>query len=124
VTDASWQDELQRLRVDLGELRPMRMRWRWRRTLQSNAWPPLNLRPLFARTLTLALYPEAALPGDHPVVEFDVDAADGYLSTLEQPRDAVIAGTPLPGHAAVVVVDGHQYWPIYPGQLRTRAQRL
>jgi len=126
VTMSGWEAELRSLRANLGSTVSMRLRWRWKtspRPSPSGAGFEVMFGDGIDQTLTLALYAESAQPGDRAVVEVEVEE-NPNITGVQQGRVVDVAGRPAPGHAAVVIVDGDEYWPIYPCSLTVRTPRL
>src|SRR5690349_15555778 len=124
VTQSEWEAELRALRSDLGPLATMLMRWRWKAHLQPGASVVDVVTGLgVGHDLTLSLYSANASSGDRPVVDVEVQP-DSCIETFSQPGHVMVAGTPSPGHAVVVVVGDHEFWPVYPCTLSLRSPRL
>ena len=124
VTLSEWEAELRELRLELGSMRSMRVRWYTKSHLEPGA---SGATVLFgdgiSETVMLALYDLDASPGDRPRVEIEVQPnADIYA--VPQGSTVEVAGTPDPGHAAVVLIGVARHWPVYPGVLTRRAPKL
>ena len=118
---SDWKRELRELRAHLGATKPMRVRWRWKTSSEPEmgwAW-----KEGFGQTLVLALYPPSAASGDRAAVEVEVESST-TINDIAQGSTVQVAGSATPGHAAVVIVNGHEYWPTYPCTLTIRTPRL
>ncbi len=125
MTQSEWESELRQLRSDLGPTRPMKLKWRRKTPLLTGR---SGLDALLGRTtddeaVVLTLYATNARAGDRPVAEVAVPL-DANVEHIEQGRIVEVAGRAEPGHAAVVIIDEEQYWPIYPCTLGVRPPRL
>ena len=124
MTMSEWEAELRALRAELGTTTPMRVRWHRksevRRALNVGL---LALDDPLESSIVLALFPPSAGAGDRSVVQVEV-ADDTAIEQISQGELADVAGRPEPGHAAVVVIRGHEYWPVYPCSLSVRPPRL
>jgi hypothetical protein len=123
VTQSEWETELRDLRADLGQLAEMLMRWRWHPYSDGSASVVDLLIGARGSGLMLSLYDSGAQRGDRPLVEVDVQP-DNIIESIEQRTAVRVAGLAQPGHAVVVLVGDHRFWPVYPCTLGMRAQRL
>jgi hypothetical protein len=126
VTMTEWEEELHGLRADLGPTVEMRMRWRLKREdlLGRARWGVWSLfvEPPEDRLL-FTLYDAGAASGDLAVVEIEAQPHDESVSA-PQGSFVHVAGTPSPGHAAVILINGVEFWPVYPGTLTLRAPKF
>lgn len=120
----SWEDELARLRDDLGPTRRMRIRWRYRTIHEPSetGWEMLTKLGDNDEVLA-ALYEPTAQPGARPLVEVEL-RPDPAIESVEQGSLVDVAGKPAAGHAVVLVLGTSILWPTYPATLRLRSQRL
>src|SRR5438128_1490622 len=119
----SWENELARLRDDLGPTRRMRVRWRYRTIHGSETgWKTLT-RLGDNDELLVTLYEPSAQPGARPVVEVAL-RPDPAVESVEQGSLVDVAGEPAAGHAIVLLLGPTILWPTYPAALRLRSQRL
>ena len=120
---ADFERDLATLR---GALEPThRLLARWRPTsysLPGAAWEEALTSAGRAELLEVVLFALDAEPGSRAVVVVEVDRTD--VLGERQPRVVDVAGWPEPGRAAVILVDGHELWPVYPGKLPLRPPKL
>ncbi len=135
MTDETFIDELRQLKADLGPSVQMRVRWGElsddKLVVGGSLLLGLTSRFnwLWAYQLVkeqnpfLCLYRIDAEPGALPDVLVDVPNAP-EVEEIQPGSVADVHGIPQPGHAVVVVVNGHTFWPAYPARTKAREPRL